>query len=302
MAGPARERTGHRAREDERLNLPGEIVTIGGDRLHVVAEGDGTPPVLLSAGLGGAWFDWAEVTGALRDRHRAIAFDRPGLGGSPPIAARATLRGEADRLAALAVWAGGPVILVAHSYAGFHAEAFARLYPELVRGLVLVDPSCELEPPSHPRLFTRLAPIARVTGTVLGKTGIARLLGPRGYAATMRMTSVRGDQAPKGYVRAVYGQGHVLGTLLEEDTEYRQMAADLIVLRTHRTFPDVPLRVITALGDMHGEGARAWERGHAVLAKMSQRGAHVVLHDSRHMVQTDRPDVIAAAVTGMAPS
>ncbi|MEV5705191.1 alpha/beta hydrolase [Actinoallomurus sp. NPDC052274] len=275
--------------------LPGDLMTVGGDHLHVVAEGTGKPPLLLSAGLGGAWFDWIPVVSLLRDAYRVIAFDRPGLGGSPPVRRAATLRAEADRLAALTRWAGAPVILVAHSFAGFHAEAFARLHPELVGGMVLVDPSAEPRPPKYSRPLTRLEPLARLAGTVAGATGVARLAGPAAYRLAMRLLTTRGNVAPPEYVQAVCTRGHVLGTLLAEDSVYRQMAADLLTLRCHRGFPDIPLRVITALGDMRG-GRDAWRRAHADLAALSPRGRQVVLPDVGHLVQIDRPEVVAQAV------
>jgi pimeloyl-ACP methyl ester carboxylesterase len=276
--------------------LPGELVTVGGDRLHVVSEGTGTPPLLLSAGLGGAWFDWIPVAELLRDRHRVISFDRPGLGGSPPARGAGRLREEADRLAALARWAGPPVIVVAHSVAGLHAEAFARLRPELVRGMVLVDPSAEPDEPRHAWLLTTLAPMARLAGAAAGLTGVPRFAGPRARGIAMRQLTRRGDIAPPDLARAVYTRGHVLGTLLVELTGYRRMAADLLRLRRLAPFPDIPLRVITALADTRDGG---WERAHADLAALSPRGRQIVLPDTGHLVQIDRPEVVAEAVRAL---
>jgi pimeloyl-ACP methyl ester carboxylesterase len=294
--------------------LPGDLVTVDGDQLHVVAEGTGTP-VLLSAGLGGAWFDWIPVMELLRRRHRVIAFDRPGLGGSPPSPGHRTLRREADLLAALARWAGGPVIVVAHSLAGLHAEAFARLCPERVRGLVLVDPSVEPRRSPFARTLTRLTPLAHLTGAVADLTCVTRLAGPRIRGVVMRRICERGDVAPPEYVRAFFSRpthacfsrpihsgrppgcarGHVLGALIAEELEYRQIAADLLTLRNHRPFPAVPLRVITALGRVRLPDD--WRQAHAALAAMSPRGRQVVLPGVGHMVQIDRPEAIAEAVT-----
>jgi pimeloyl-ACP methyl ester carboxylesterase len=276
--------------------LPGELVTAGGDRLHVVSEGTGSPPVLLSAGLGGAWFDWIPVAELLRDRHRVVGFDRPGLGGSPPVRRAARLSGEARRLAELAVWAGPPVIVVAHSLAGFHAEAFARLRPELVRGMVLVDPSAEQDVPRHARLLTGLAPLARAGATMVGLTGFPRLAGPRVRGMVMRKITRRGDVAPRDLARAVYTRPHVLGSLLVELSGYRQMAADLLALRRRHPFPDIPLAVITAIDGVRDE---RWTRAHADLAALSPRGRQVVLRRTGHMVQIDRPEVVAEAVEAL---
>ena len=99
------------------------------NRLHVVSEGAGRLPC-CSAPASAARGSTGSRCRRLRERNRVIAFDRPGLGGSLPGRGRAGLREEAARLAGLARWAGPPVIVVAHSLAGFHAEAFARLYPD----------------------------------------------------------------------------------------------------------------------------------------------------------------------------
>jgi pimeloyl-ACP methyl ester carboxylesterase len=276
--------------------LPGEFILVDGDRLHVVSEGSGAPPVLLSSGLGGAWFDWIPVTERLRGRHRVVTFDRPGLGGSPPAARwRAALRDEADRLAGLARWAGSPVIVVAHSIAGLHAEAFARLYPELVHGMVLVDPSAERYPPRHARRLSRLAPVAGLAGRAIGRAGVTRLAGPRIRGAVMRRITERGDVAPPEFTRAVYTKPHVLGAILAENAGYRQLAADLIALRETAPFPGIPLGVITALGDVRDDGGH-WKRAHEELAALSPRGWQVVLPHTRHIVQIDRPEVVAEAV------
>ena len=272
--------------------LPGRFVDIDGDRLHVVDEGEGTPPVLISSGAGGAWFDWIPVAERLRARHRVVGFDRPGLGGSPPVRRVAGLREEADRLAGLARWAGPPVIVVAHSLAGFHAEAFARIHPGLVQGMVLVDPSAEPDEPRHARRFNRLAPAAGIAGWAAGLTGLPRFAGPRIRGLVMRRITERGDTAPAAFARAVYTRPHVLGAILAEHATYRQLAADLLALRESTGFPPIPLQVITALGDA-GPG---WERAHAELASLSPYGRQVVLSGAGHMVQIDRPEVVAEAV------
>ncbi|MGI5167021.1 alpha/beta fold hydrolase [Spirillospora sp. CA-253888] len=274
------------------------IVTAGGEDVHVVESGDRNgPPLLLSSGLGGAWFDWAPTV-ELLDKCRVLAFDRPGLGLSPAGRATPSLRREVRILADLAVWAGGPVVVLAHSMAGFHAEALARLHPDLVRGLVLVDPSYEsdLACPSV-RVAAATVPVARAAGAALEATRVARVLGPLGRRIVLRFTSRRDEPVDEDTVRSVYGRGTVLGTVLAEELAYREMAADLEGLRERRPFPPVPLVVLTALGDYSDpERARAWAEVHARLAALSPRGRQVELAESLHMVQLDRPDAVADAV------
>ncbi|MEV0202149.1 alpha/beta fold hydrolase, partial [Nonomuraea sp. NPDC050691] len=114
---------------------------------RVARHGTG-PAVILTGGLGGAWLPWDRLTWALARGHRVIRFDRPGLGADAPVpltpwgpGSPPTLYGEAARLAALAPAHPGRVTVVAHGQAAWHAEAFARLHPLRVAGLVLVDPA-----------------------------------------------------------------------------------------------------------------------------------------------------------------
>ncbi|WP_308166396.1 alpha/beta hydrolase [Actinomadura sp. NEAU-AAG7] len=277
-----------------------EIVNAGREQVHVVEEGPpGGPPLLVGSGLGGAWFDWRPSTDLLRDRHRVVVFDRPGLGLSPAAQAPPSLRRDTGVLAALAERERRPVTLVAHSMAAFHAEALARLRPELVQGLVLVDPSCEHEPRVPVRISPLVTPVATAAGALLGVTRLARVVGPLGRRLVLKRTSVRDEPVSGDVVRSVYGRGTVLGTVVAEEAAYREMAADLEDVRKRRPFPPVPMVVLTALGDVEGGKAREWAEGHRRLAEMSPHGSQVELPDARHMVQLDRPDAVADAVAAV---
>jgi pimeloyl-ACP methyl ester carboxylesterase len=282
-------------------DVPGHLISVAGERLHVVVDGHpDDPPVVLSAGLGGAWFDWQPTVDLLRDhRCRVINFDRPGLGSSPPQWAAPTLLGEATRLAWLARWTGRAVIVVAHSWAAFHAEALARTRPELVAGVILVDPSCESAARPRPHLTPVVTPMIRAVGALAGLSGAARLLGPWSRSRFMRRISHR-DLAPPALVRAVYGRGSVVGTALVENAAYGEMAGDLIALRQARPFPEIPLTVLTALGKLRSASRRrSWIECHRRLAAMSPYGRQINMEDARHLLQADRPDAVAEAIAEM---
>jgi pimeloyl-ACP methyl ester carboxylesterase len=281
----------------------GEIeatVEAAGEWVHVFECGppDG-PPVLVGSGLGGAWFDWRGTVDLLRNRHRVTVFDRPGLGLSPPARRPPSLRRDVATLAALAQRAAAPVTVVTHSLGALHAEALARTHPQVVRAMVLVDPSYEREG-SHrgARIAALVTPAAQAAGAVVGATRIPRLVSPLGRRLALRRLSRRQVPVPDATVRSVYGRGTVLGTILAEEIAYRESVADLADLRHRAPFPPIPLVVLTALGDLRDEAdRRRWREGHQVLARMSPLGRQVEFPDALHMIQIERPEAVAAAVS-----
>jgi pimeloyl-ACP methyl ester carboxylesterase len=276
------------------------IVDVDGTPLHLVVEGVGGPPVLLSQGMAEPWFDWDSVAASLISDHKVIRFDRPGLGDSPASGRLPTLTEEADRLAVLARWVGAPVTVVGHSVAGVHAEAFARRHPELVAGLVLVDP--DVEPKARPRSVWRaamartVAAFGRRVGRLVDRTPLHRL-GPLAWRAAVRLMGAPPPQTVAA--QRVYSRGEAAAAALSEWLAFRDMMADLVKLRRTKPLPPVPLTVLSALGGLLPGTARRHRRRHAALARMSPRGRLVVLPDTGHLVPLERPEAIVAAVRAM---
>src|SRR5262249_53242839 len=59
---------------------PGELVDVGGYRLHIWCMGEGSPAVILDTGLGGSLHDWGFVQPEVAKFTRVCAFDRAGMG------------------------------------------------------------------------------------------------------------------------------------------------------------------------------------------------------------------------------
>ncbi|MDC6168846.1 alpha/beta fold hydrolase [Paucibacter sp. XJ19-41] len=118
-------------------------LTIAGQRLCYTLAGEGEGPVIvLINGSGGPLEAWYKLYPQIAQLgSRVLAYDRPGVGGSAKpttpqtgAAAVALLRGL---LGALAL--PGPYLLLGHSFGGLHANLFARLHPEEVMGVVLLE-------------------------------------------------------------------------------------------------------------------------------------------------------------------
>lgn len=142
------------ATEIDRRNFPppGQLVDVGGYRMHIYCTGEGNPTVILDAGQPLGVSSWAWIQPELAKTTRVCAYDRAGLGWSDPVPANTPRDGEqmARELHALLHNAGvpGPYVLVGHSFGGLVTRLFAGAYPNDVLGLVWVE---ALHPDNFPR-------------------------------------------------------------------------------------------------------------------------------------------------------
>ncbi|MEV7191493.1 alpha/beta hydrolase [Streptomyces sp. NPDC093510] len=263
------------------------FVRVGGVPHHVEVTGSG-PVCVLSAGFGLGWFDWDPVVPLLAPQRTVVRFDRPGLGLSGHARVAPTLRGEAERMLRIldAIRLGEvPVTVVGHSLAGFHAEAFARLYPERTEGLVLVDSSVEERPRALLPRGVRVA-ATRACGTLLCATGLPRAAGP-----TLRRLT-----APTPWAR-VYGSSRVWRAALMEYATYADVARELAALRRSAALPgEVPVTVLAA----YEGGSRRWLDRQQALARRLDATFHIT-EPSSHLAMRDSPTDVAKTILTTTP-
>jgi pimeloyl-ACP methyl ester carboxylesterase len=109
--------------------------------LRFFVGGEGAPVVLVH-GLAGSAANWVELLPDLAERHRVLAVDLPGHGGSEPAGSGATTTQFADAVAGvIEVEQAGPALVAGHSFGGLVALRLAQRRPELVRALLLVAPA-----------------------------------------------------------------------------------------------------------------------------------------------------------------
>src|SRR5689334_7171128 len=121
---------------------PGQMVDVGGYRLHINCVGTGSPTVVIDAGWGdssGAWSSWVQPSAA--STTRVCTYDRAGLGYSEPGPLPRTAARFARELHTVLRNAEvpGPYVLVGHSAGGLTVRVFADAYPAEVVGVVLID-------------------------------------------------------------------------------------------------------------------------------------------------------------------
>jgi pimeloyl-ACP methyl ester carboxylesterase len=130
-----------------------EILSVGGQNLHIETLGESGPTIVFEAGLGNDSSTWKFVAGPIAKFAPVVLYDRAGLGQSLPMISENTPV-MADQVAAnlrkLLSTADihPPYMLVGHSLGGLYVQMFARKYPSDVSGVVLLD-SASTEAPSE---------------------------------------------------------------------------------------------------------------------------------------------------------
>ena len=110
--------------------------------LHYQEVGDDGPVLILVHGIGTSYLSWYPVVEALGEHHRVLAIDLIGHGFTPPHGRKPTMRRNAELLAEFAdLMTDQQVILVGNSMGGLVSMFTAVARPELVAGIVLVNPA-----------------------------------------------------------------------------------------------------------------------------------------------------------------
>ena len=119
-----------------------EWLDAGGVLVRAVRAGSGDTTLVMLHGYGESLTTWRAVFDALATRHRVIAIDLPGFGGSAKPDVSYSLPAMTERLSRfIDSWTSGPLVLVGHSMGGELAASLALARPDRVKLLVLIAPA-----------------------------------------------------------------------------------------------------------------------------------------------------------------
>lgn len=283
---------------------PGQLVDVGGYKMHINCMGQGSPTVILAAGTADFSVTWTYVQPGGAKLTRVCAYDRAGMGWSEPSSAPRTTDATVEELHTLLVNAGvpGPYVLVGHSLGGMHMRAYAHRYPEEVAGLIQVD-SLHEDQVALDSAFTK----ANQNGA--RQFRMLALLNSTGLMALVPQS------VPNlGLPDDVYAQWQaVLATTPYFETtiaELLSMEGNCLQMRALdiTSFGDLPLIVLSAgrrgivasLTAAENQQYRdVWEALQPKLAALSSAGKQIVVEKSGHMIPLEEPDYVIDAIREM---
>lgn len=264
---------------------PGQLVDVGGHRLHLQCTGTGSPTVVLEPGLGATSSDLGWIAPAVARDTRVCVYDRAGRGWSDPAAGPQDAAHIAADLHALLDQAQvpGPYVLAGHSFGGLYVLSFAAQFPDQVAGLVLLDSTA-------PRPSTDLSDGSETTPVLAGVAavlpaaahlGVGRLLAQFSYG-TLPTDSQRAARANASTARYL---ASVIDEFLAGSASVRQAAA-------LTGLDGKPLIVVTA--DTGHDST--WQAAQDDLARLSTNSLHRVATATTHQsLLDDEGDSTAAS-------
>lgn len=302
------------ARDARRYPAPGEMVDVGGHRLHMHKQGYGGPTVVLESGIAASSVSWQLIQSEVAKFTTVVSYDRAGLGWSDASRASRSIGNILRDLETLLARAGiePPIVLVGHSFGGLVALEYACGHRERVAGLVLVDPLPASEwrtvTPQTSAMLRRGITLAR-RGAWVARLGIVRL--------SLDLLRAGSRRIPKLAARVSSGNGSKLTERLVG--EVRKLPKELWpVVQYHWCDPKCFLAMADHLEALP-ENARACDHAcklgdlpvvvlsaansdvdrtgeHQEMAACSACAKFVSATHSGHWIQLDEPGLVVAAI------
>lgn len=275
-------------------------VTANGTDLHAVVGGTGEA-VLLLHGWPQTWRAWRHLMRPLADQgYTVIVPDLRGLGHSAHAASGYTKDNQAEDMRQLLGRLGvtGPVRLVGHDIGGMVAFSYARLHPDHVRKLALIElavPGFGLEGAMNPAgggsfhfglFMARDVPELLFQGR---ERAFFQWWFPRLSAAPGVFTPEEIDAVTASY------RGH--SALRSGFEHYRTLLEDG---RTNRSWADAGGRLdmpLLAVGGRHNVGTGLAEN----LRPVAPHLRSAVIEGSGHFVPEERPQALLDELTAFLP-
>jgi pimeloyl-ACP methyl ester carboxylesterase len=264
---------------------PGQLVDVGGYRLHLHCTGTGSPTVVIETGWGDSSASWGWVQPEVAKTTRVCTYDRAGMGWSEASPQPRTARVFAQELHTLLAQANetGPFVLVGHSLGGYTVRVYAHDYPAEVSGLVLIDaqdlPTAEVVTPAP-------KPGEKSVAWWLARLGVMRLLaGPLGSIQDL-------PAADKQAYTAFAVAPRFVQTFLDEG---RGMSEGGAQAKAVTTLGALPVIVLSRGLDQDAKHTPA----QTALLQLSTDSQQLFADHSGHRIMLDQPEAAVAAIVQM---
>jgi pimeloyl-ACP methyl ester carboxylesterase len=250
---------------------PGELIDVGGYRMHLYCTGEGSPTVVLSGALS---FDWALVQPDISKSTRVCSYDMSGTAFSDPRPAPPSCSSRVDEINRVLTSAhiDPPYIFTGLSAGALFARLYAKDYPNEVAALVFID---------HAFTPTNSAPPPIVTG-------------PDSPPSVISMTPIEFgiedepayDKLPES-ARAL----HRWAISRHPQLPTPELADECIATLRNANLGNLPLVVVSTANDTPG-----YSELQTSLLALSHNSHQLIADKSFHSIEISQPEIVVDAI------
>lgn len=277
-------------------------------KLDYKVMGQGNPIIVFESGLGDHYHDWYLVTDAIESEATLVTYNRAGYSDSISSYPSRTTSQIAKELNSMLKELGvkNEVILVGHSFGGLCVQHYARLYPDEVKAVVLIDSTSanfnNLYSLDLPVLFSHIA----IEKLVENWNNLSKKTVNEIHDLMNPVLSDEQQKLPKELHEAIveFSTNPVTYKTMASETENWGLSSEQI--KASADFPDIPLYVIardsevsvkfyTDRGIPESEAVSyedKWRKLQVEHSLLSKKGKLVIAEGSDHIIQLEKPKVV----------
>lgn len=289
-----------------------KLVEVNGYDVEYRLFGSGERLIVVMTGMGGSFEEWVSLSEQLSESYQVLLYHRSGYGESEMNDYSSRTSSHILECTELlnTLQLHQPILIVGHSYGGLCAQHMAKVFPNRVGGVVLVDSTShdfsildDIETPVMDRQYsdddwrTMCHSYAILSKEELVKVHQPELsLEQQGLSSDARARLKRFYQSPQLYK-----------TMLEEESFWRDDAA---IIKQMGTFSSIPLIVIGRDHEaMIQEGINGGvpeseirlleETWHELIHQqlsLSNQSELIIAENAGHQIHLQRQDIIIEAI------
>ncbi len=270
--------------------------------------GSGKITLVIESGIGGSYYDWYPVIEEIKEYFTIIQYHRAGYGKSEVSDAPRTTRNIAIELNGLLEKIGikEKFILMGHSYGGLCVQHYAKMFPEKLMGVVLLDSTS----PNFKQLYNLNIPILNSFISI----------------ETMIESCIESSQKSKKELKDKCKDmiaSHEKTLSVDELERYEEFFTNPLLykivaeefanwgessedIKKIGQFPDIPLIIIARDNKVSQKSwleinvpeeeailyEVEWRKLQKELSTLSSKGNLIIAEDSDHEIYLDRPEVV----------
>ena len=271
--------------------------------------GEGKNVLVIETGIGSSFYDWYSFVQELKEDFTVVLYHRAGYGKSQASNSPRTTRNIAEELNGLVDKIGlkDRFILMGHSFGGLCVQQYAKMYPDWLRAVVLIDSTSynfqQLYTLDLPAMNSDIAidKMIEFMENLSKKTREELRHESENIISAYRKKSMSDSEMKD--VEGFFTNTRLYKTMAEEFSNWHRDSEDI---KSIGDFPNVPLIVIardTKVSEdcwvknnfprTEAELYEAeWRKLQIELSKLSDQGELIIAENSDHEIYNDRPDVV----------